>query len=78
MAPHLLTSMLDVGDWPASCLGHFTPPGKAPLELNGLSLGEPQSQSGCRGVQKGFLPLLGIEPQPSSVQPVATPTELSV
>jgi hypothetical protein len=36
-------------------------------------LGEPQSRSGCCGEEKNVA-LLGIEPRPSSPQPVAIPT----
>jgi hypothetical protein len=40
-------------------------------------LGGPHGQSGCCGVEKNLLPLLGIEPRPSNPQPIAIPTELS-
>jgi hypothetical protein len=40
-------------------------------------LGGPQSRSGSCEVQGNHLPLPGIEPRPSSANPVAVPTELS-
>jgi hypothetical protein len=40
-------------------------------------LGGPQSQSGHCGVEKKLLPLLGIKPWLSSLQPVAIAIELS-
>jgi hypothetical protein len=40
-------------------------------------LGGPQSQFGRCGEERNLLPLLGIEPRPSSLLPIATPTEIS-
>jgi hypothetical protein len=37
----------------------------------------PQSQCGCRGVEKNLLSLLGNKLWPSSPQPIAIPTEVS-
>jgi hypothetical protein len=39
-------------------------------------LGGPQSQSGCDGEEQNFQPQLGIEPQSSSLLPIAILTEL--
>jgi hypothetical protein len=45
---------------------------KSPRYPFNMRLGEPQSQSGCSGVEKNLLPLPGIKPRPSSLLPVAT------
>jgi hypothetical protein len=49
--------------------------GKEPWYPLGKRLFGPQSRSGRCGVERK-LALLGIEPRPSTPQPVATPTEL--
>jgi hypothetical protein len=72
IAPSFLTSALDGSEWSASSSSRFT--SRYPLDRK---LGEPQSRSGRRGVQKNLLSLSGIEPQPSSQHPVAIPTVLS-
>jgi hypothetical protein len=52
-------------------------PGKDPSEYPlDKRLGGLQDLSGCCGVKKYLLTLLGIEPRPSSPRPAAIPTEL--
>jgi hypothetical protein len=46
------------------------PWGKSPQYPLDRRLGGPESWSGCCGVEKTFLSLPGIEPQPSSLYPV--------
>jgi hypothetical protein len=48
MAPPFLTLVLDGGEWSASRSCHFKPGERR--------VGEPQSRSGCRGVEKNLVP----------------------
>jgi hypothetical protein len=76
MAPPFLASALDKGDWSASHPNHVTPGEEAPSTPSDRRLVGPQRWSGHCGVKKNFLPLPGIEPLPSSLQPVIIPNEL--
>lgn len=74
MAPPLLISALDGGQWSVSHSGHFTT-GEEFQSINWIGgLGWPQSPSGCYGEQNHIV-FAGNETQ--SVQPVTIPTELS-
>jgi hypothetical protein len=63
----LLTSTLDAGEWSVSLPQPRFTPGKDPWYPLDKRLGGPQSWSGHRGQRKNPLPLLGIEPQSSSL-----------
>jgi hypothetical protein len=57
------TSVLDGGEWSASCPCHFTPGGKSPWNLLDRRLGGPQSWFGRGGAEKNPQPLPGLETQ---------------
>jgi hypothetical protein len=61
-----LTSALDGGEWSASKSSQFTPREKAPVPI-GEEDGWDPGLVWHYGVEKNFLPLLGIEPRPSSL-----------
>jgi len=63
IAPHILDSALDGGEWSASCPGHFTspPPGKNPWYPLDKRLGGPLSWSEHSGEEKSSQPLLGLK-----------------
>jgi hypothetical protein len=74
-----LTSALFGSEWPASRRGRFTPRGNRHGYPLNRRLGGPQNRSRWRGKEK-ILDHTGTRtptPRPSSLQPVAIPTELS-
>jgi hypothetical protein len=76
IAPPILTSALDGGEWSASRSGSFTPEENIPDTLLDRRMGVPQDWSECCGEER-ILPLPGIIPRPSSPKSVVVPTELS-
>jgi hypothetical protein len=74
-APPLLTSALDAGERSVSWTGRFILEKRTSYPLQ-KRRGRPQSRSGRCGFERNFLPLPGIDPRPSSMQPIAIPTEL--
>jgi hypothetical protein len=75
-APLFLTFATDGGEWSASCICHSTLRETAP-STHWIGGWVGPSRSGCCGVEKHFLFLLGIERQLSSPKPVAIPNESS-
>jgi hypothetical protein len=74
MASPFFTSVLDGnGQLHAS----LYPRGRNPRHELDRRLGGPQSRSGRCEVERNHLPLPGIEPRPSSPNPIAVATELS-
>jgi hypothetical protein len=70
---HLLISALDGGEWPASCLGFFTPEERVSSTHLMGGLGTPQSWSGHCEEEKNLSFLQGNQtmiPQLSSPRPV--------
>jgi len=59
---HSLTSMLDGGEWSASCPSCFSPRERAPCTHWIGSWVGPQSHSGHSGEEKNSQPPLGINP----------------
>jgi hypothetical protein len=62
MAPRILTSTLDGGEWSASRPGRFTPREIAPNYPLDRRPGGPQSRSGRGSEDKNSQPLPGLEP----------------
>jgi hypothetical protein len=63
IAPRILNSALDGGEWSASLPGHFNPQGRNPYYYPlHRRLGGPQSRSGYGGEEKNSQPLPGLEP----------------
>jgi hypothetical protein len=76
---HLLISALDGGEWPASCLGFFTPEERVPSIHSMVELDTPQNWSGHCEKGKNLLFLQGNQtmiPQLSSPWPVIILTDL--
>ena len=67
-----LTTALERGEGPASCSGRFLLPGKSRYPLY-RRLGGPQ---GTSGQVRKISPSPGVDPGPTSTQPVAIPTDL--